>query len=60
MADRCVMWLTYGQTGHVDGMTDGCVLSVTYRWSHVGGMTDGQLIQLTYRQTCLVGGMTDG
>ena len=38
------MWLTYGQTVHVDGMTDGCVLSVTYGWmSQLNSMTDRQL-----------------
>ena len=27
------MWMTYGWTSRVDGMTDGHVLSVTYGWT---------------------------
>ena len=38
------MWLTYGQTVHVDGMTDRHVLSVTY----------GQMILVDGIQTCIV------
>ena len=40
MMDRCVMWLTYS---HVDGMTDGHVLSVTYKQT-------SQLNGTSYRQ----------
>ena len=37
------MWLTYGRTSHVGGMTDRCVLSVPYGRMSLNGMSERQL-----------------